>query len=61
MALRENKKMEHKPDNPPTITVIGFGGARLQPADRTMESRCRHRSRHDLAAEASNLGYLAVR
>jgi len=64
MAFRENKKMEHKLDNLTNhVIVIGFG-----PLGRLVAGRLRDAGEQvvvidrggDLAAEASNLGYLVV-
>ena len=64
MASRENKKMEHKLDNLTNhVIVIGFG-----PLGRLVAGRLRDAGEQvvvidrggDLAAEASNLGYLVV-
>ena len=64
MALRENKKMEHKLDNLANhVIVIGFGAlgrlvaGRLHDAGEQVVVIDRGT---DLAAEASNLGYLVV-
>ena len=64
MALRENKIMEHKLDRLANhVIVIGFGGL-----GRLVAGRLREAGEHvvvvdraaDLAAQASNLGYLVV-
>ena len=64
MAFRENKKMEHKLDNLANhVIVIGFGAlgrlvaGRLHDAGEQVVVIDRD---NDLAAQASNLGYLVV-
>jgi hypothetical protein len=64
MALRENRKMEHKLDNLAShVIVIGFGAlgrlvaGRLHDAGEEVVVIDRG---NDLAAQASNLGYLVV-
>ena len=64
IAFRENKKMEHKLDNLANhVIVIGFGGlghlvaGRLHDAGEQVVVIDRD---SDLAAQASNLGYLVV-
>ena len=64
MAFRENKKMEHKLDNLANhVIVIGFGAlgrlvaGRLHDAGEQVVVIDRA---NDLAAQASNLGYLVV-
>jgi len=64
LAFRENRKMEHKLDNLAShVIVIGFGplgrlvAGRLHDAEVQVVVIDRD---HDLAAQASNLGYLVV-